>query len=237
MKAEIRLLRHGDSTHMMTPGTVAGRAPYSVLTEAGIRQAEDRGIAWKAESYLPALAYTSPLIRASSTLQIAQGAAGLPMEAIREPAIAEQCLGYDEGRPRDEVYTPYTKLMIARQGALYRHQSLNKEGVKGQSMMDVAKSMYGFLGRAFRDAVEFEDDFPEVPIVAMSHHIAIKSLVGYLELGGSGAAVDPHQLHDLTLNRPPIVPCSESLFTVEADPSDTGLEDFKVYVGYVGRVD
>jgi len=213
---ELRLVRSAEATHDITPEIVAGRAPYSILTEEGIHQAQHLGKVWADQDYHPDATHTSPHMRANNTLQVAQLAGELPSGIVVRPELAEQCLGYHEGRKRDEVYNPYTSWMIALQGALYQHQGRNQEGVLGESLLSAARRM-----------VAYATSLPELEVgngryrsvVAVSHDISIKSMVSYLELGGAEQTPNPHELLGLTLGRQALAPCSETILIIESGPA------------------
>ncbi len=226
---EVTLVRHAEATHMDTPEIVAGWAPYSILTEEGIRQSQQLGETWARESYKPDETYSSPILRAMNTLQIAQIAGKLPLKMELEPLIAEQCLGVHEGKPRDVVYSEYTLWMIELHGALYRHQGTNKVGEAGESLLDTVRRMTNFLDKAYNQATE-----PTATVLAMSHRISITGLVSYIGLNGHREPVDPHDLksHTLDRSRYDVQPCSRTLVVVE-----DGLISEKpiIRVEYVGE--
>ena len=216
---ELRLVRSAEATHDITPEIVGGRAPYSILTEEGIRQAQHLGRVWADQAYYPDAAHTSPHMRANNTLQVAQTvqfADNKPSGFVVRAELAEQCLGYHEGRERDEVYNPYTSWMIELQGALYQHQGRNQEGVLGESLLSTARRMVAYAA----SLSELEAGHNRYrSVVAISHDISIKSMVSYLELGGAEQTPNPHELLALTLGRQALAPCSETILIIESDPA------------------
>lgn len=211
---EVTFVRHAEAVHMQTPEIVAGWAPYSILTEEGIRQSQHLGESWVAEEYAPDETYVSPILRAINTLQIAQLAGKLPLTMEVEPLVAEQCLGAHEGKPRERVYNEYTQWMIKLQGALYTHQGVNAVDQPGESLLHTSRRMVNFLHKVHRPASEGVRT-----ILAVSHRIAITGLVSYLDLGGLDRPVAPHTLQSRTLNRNlyDIGPCSQTTIIIEND--------------------
>jgi broad specificity phosphatase PhoE len=213
---EIKFVRHPEAEHLLTPGTLAGHAPHSKLTETGHVQAERLGTVWRNEGYVMDKAHTSPLFRCREGLRLALEHAGLNPPVTVFPGLAEQCLGRHEGMPR-EIYTdPGVAAAIKVQGAAYMHPGHNAEGVPGQSMLDAARE-----GIAYILARRRETPPESLTLAVMGHAVKIKSMLSHIELAGLHGEPDPHELLDRTLSRPSIEPCAQTMVIVEGgmDPS------------------
>lgn len=223
---EVRFVRHADSDHTATPHIVAGRAPHSRLTTEGWLQSIRLGEFWAQEQYSPGIAHSSPLQRAVNTLNIALLVGDVHLEVEMRDELAEQCLGWHEGRARDHVYHPVVKQQLAELGAKYVHPGENSEEIDGQSLMQVSERMAGYLVGLRRQ------ECPPESVVAMTHHIALKGMFSYLELGGLVRQVDPHELQELVLTRPNIDTCSQSVIVLEGGPEP---DDIHFDIEYIGR--
>jgi broad specificity phosphatase PhoE len=219
---EVLLVRDADASHLDRPEVVAGRAPYSMLTEEGVQQAVELGETWAKAGYSPDVAHSSPLIRGMNTLDIALRESGIVLPIVLRPALADQSLGGHEGQPHDAVYSPYTQQMIGNQGAMFRHQGVNREGIPGEALLDVSKRMATYLKGIQVGVLELPRS-----VVAMSHHVPIKSFLSYLELGGVDGTADrltlPHELLRLTLGRQAIGPCETTMIVIEGGPDPMNI--------------
>jgi len=214
---ELRFVRHAEATHMESIGIAAGRSEGAELTNAGMHQAYQLGMTWRAEAYHPDVTYTSPIRRARQTLDLARKAAGLTGIAWRtNQDMAEQCLGAHEGKLRSKVYTDHTQQLIEQLGADYTHPGKNSEGKHGESLMDVSSRMVGFL--SLKAAGLQKRGYGETAAI-VSHSTAIRSMLCRLDLTGLHEKPDPHQLQRNFLDYPAIGPCSQTVIILETTPS------------------
>jgi broad specificity phosphatase PhoE len=223
-RTTFRLVRHAEAEHVAQPDIVAGRAPYSNLTDTGREQAQQLGWSWLDEGLEPGLLMSSPIKRCISTLSLAAYYAEIPGRFVKNAetpaALAEQCLGRHEGKPRTRVYRPSIQRAISRQGAAYTHPGTNSENMPGESLLDVSRRMARHLIDRHQEAVS------DTLVVVMSHHVAIKGMLSYLATGGIHDEPDPLRMHADFMERPAILPCSQTSLTFEgqAEQMDWELE-------------
>lgn len=124
------LVRHGESV-ANAGGWLAGRLD-AVLTPTGMAQARDlrRPLA----SLEPVGVYSSDLLRARRTAELALEGRGLPVSAV--PTLRERALGVYEGRLR---------LELEARGELERLLSWDGRPPEGESQADVARRVLPWL--------------------------------------------------------------------------------------------
>jgi broad specificity phosphatase PhoE len=183
---ELNLYRHGHVPENDNPGIVTGQNLSAELDTLGESQAQGLGEFMRGYGIRPDIAYSSHARRVVQTGSIALSVMDpfdhLPL--IVEPNLVEQDMGFSEGRPREEVYTPAVKAKIAQLGAEYRHPG-------GESMADVGRRMFAFLLNSARNA-EAEE---LAQVSAFSHNVSIATVVAKVE-----GVVAPDEMRDRVLS-------------------------------------
>lgn len=135
MHRKLILIRHGQSIRN-AGDTVQGSDPdpANALSEKGISQAYALGCMLARQGIVPAGVWSSPLIRARQTCDIALGVMGCVLPVQEDPRLGEMCKGLKglpggmEGRPRHEAKTPEYREQFRRGGWDFRHGSLESGG-------------------------------------------------------------------------------------------------------------
>jgi broad specificity phosphatase PhoE len=146
--AELFLLRHGRSRYNANRGIVQGSGPdpANTLDDVGERQARRLGRTLKHYGISPAGVWTSPLIRAAQTCEIALGVMGCTLTPTEDDRLREMCKGLEglpggmEGRRREEVETPEYWRQFKEQGWQFRHGSLESKGETAEEVGSLAFS-------------------------------------------------------------------------------------------------
>ena len=161
----VYLVRHAQSVMNTRRFLVGGRSNHTPLTQRGRQQATLCGQALRTQGVRPQALYVSPAVRTQQTAQLLR--ADIPMHT--DERLQELSQGSWTGRPRVLVYNPVTLAAIAAQG-------LDFAAPGGESMRQVGARMYAWLLAAQAQAAQQGYS----SIMAVSHGIAIKSLVGYV---------------------------------------------------------
>jgi len=169
------LFRHAQSvmnesyTHL-----VGGRSNHVSLTALGESQAQRLGLWIRANCPMPDAIYVSPAARTIQTARIALDMAGIGLPYEIEDRLQELSQGVNEGKLRDEVYTPDVKSVIAIQQKDFKFE-------KGDSMNEVYARVDNWAEEAIRK--------PEAEVVyGFTHGFSARCYVGGKE-GWDHAAI------------------------------------------------
>ncbi len=129
------LIRHGQSINN-TGETVQGSDPdpANVLSDRGRQQAYMLGHVLVGGGIAFAGVWTSPLVRARQTCDLALSVVGSDLPVRGDPRLREMCKGLRglpggmEGRRRNEVKTPEYRAQYKQGGWDFRHGSLESGG-------------------------------------------------------------------------------------------------------------
>ena len=165
----VYLVRHAQSVMNTRRCLVGGRSNHTPLTQQGRQQATLCGQALRTRGIRPQVLYVSPAVRTQQTAQLLRAGLGVDVPMHTDDRLQELSQGSWTGRPRVLVYNPVTLAAIAAQG-------LDFAAPGGESMRQVGARMYAWLLAAQAQAAQQGYS----SIMAVSHGIAIKSLVGYV---------------------------------------------------------
>lgn len=134
--AELILIRHGRSRGNANKGVIQGSGPdpANTLDHEGEGQAYRLGQTLADKEITPAGVWSSPLIRARQTCDIALGVIGCKLPVTEDDRLREMCKGLAElpggmeGRARGDVETPSYWEKYKEQGWKFRHGSLESKG-------------------------------------------------------------------------------------------------------------
>lgn len=164
----ILYIRHGESTmNRDFSHLVGGRSNHSPLTKNGPRQAKAAGRWLVANVGMPELAIISPAVRTQQTAEALFEEIDYQDDVITDDRLQELSQGEYEGRIRSEVYTDEVIERINTEGI---HFSLPG----GESVYSAGVRMMECLTDTL------EQHTQQNVIIVVSHGLAIRSLVGYI---------------------------------------------------------
>ena len=165
----VYLVRHAQSVMNTRRFLVGGRSNHTPLTQRGRQQATLCGQALRTQGIRPQVLYVSPAVRTQQTAQLLLTGLGVDVPMHTDDHLQELSQGSWTGRPRVLVYNPVTLAAIAAQGVHFAPPG-------GESMHQVGARMYAWLLTAQAHAAQQGHS----SIMAVTHGIAIKSLLGYI---------------------------------------------------------
>ncbi len=159
------LFRHAQSVMNESFGhIVGGRSNHIPLTPLGEMQAGRLGLWIRANCPPPNAIYVSPAVRTVETARIALSAAGIETPYEIEDRLQELSQGVNEGKERDEIYTPETKAIIKIEQKDFKFEN-------GDSMNDVYSRADGWAEEVIRR--------PEQEIIyGFTHGFTVRCYVG-----------------------------------------------------------
>lgn len=164
-------IRHAESTLNTTPSIIGGRSDRVPLTSLGEEQARKLGIRLNSRGISFDAVYTSPLIRARRTCEIALQEMGYPLDKIIESeALVEFTQGDWEGKNRADIYTPEMRAYIHGKGPHF-----TPPNGESQRMLERRVSNW------FEDTILANPDYLKTPctIGIFSHGLTIKCFLHY----------------------------------------------------------
>lgn len=134
--AELILIRHGRSRGNANTGIIQGSGPdpTNTLDDKGEGQARRLGDVLAESGIYPQSVWSSPLIRARQTCDIALELIGHTLPVQEDDRLREMCKGLEdlpggmEGRRREDVETPAYWQQYKEQGWDFRHGSVESRG-------------------------------------------------------------------------------------------------------------
>lgn len=172
---DICFLRHGETTWNRAK-ILQGSIPYTMLTEKGVRMAEETAKGLVAAGMRFDRIYTSPYLRARHTAELvsAGGAGPAPVEEAR---IREMCFGRYEG-----VYYEKGKYPDDNLRRLFEDpENYVPQGDGAETFRSVGERVMDFLEKEVRPL-----DGKVSRVLCVTHSLVLKSLVR--ELAGDGAS-------------------------------------------------
>jgi broad specificity phosphatase PhoE len=176
---DICFLRHGETTWNRAK-ILQGSIPYTMLTEKGVRMAEEPAKGLVAAGMRFDRIYTSPYLRARHTAELvsAGGAGPAPVEEAR---IREMCFGRYEG-----VYYEKGKYPDDNLRRLFEDpESYVPQGDGAETFRSVGERVMDFLEKEVRPL-----DGKVSRVLCVTHSLVLKSLVRELAGGVYPCTID-----------------------------------------------
>lgn len=163
------LFRHAQSERNLTPELICGQSNEAELSDEGIQQAIDLGVALKSQNILPDKIYSSPALRAWQTGAIAMRQLGVVYQPILDARLLEMSQGEWTGLARDDVYTPDVVAEIDRLDFEFKAPG-------GESMRELQDRKFEWLQQTDAQLRLHDKDVRRVFV--FTHGMAESSLIG-----------------------------------------------------------